>query len=71
MLQTIKLTLDSKEQLSILMPKPRYVSTVEYSERNKSKNSLDESQIRDIHDISFKEYMKEKSRLPAIEGANK
>lgn len=27
--------------------------------------------MRDIHDISFKEYMKEKSRLPAIEGANK
>jgi hypothetical protein len=29
LLQTIRLTLDSKEHLSILMPKPRYVSTID------------------------------------------
>ena len=33
LLDTIRLKLDAKQQLSIAMPKPRYINTIEYSEK--------------------------------------
>jgi hypothetical protein len=33
LLQTIKLKTDAKHQLSIMMPKPRYIATLDYTDR--------------------------------------
>jgi hypothetical protein len=36
-METIRLKLDAKDQLSISMPKPRYMSTIAAPERSKKK----------------------------------
>lgn len=53
LLQTIKLSLDSKDKLSIMMPKPRYASTIQHSERVYLKKGAEEEE-RDFHNISLK-----------------
>ena len=40
LLQTIKLKLDAKDQLSIPMPKPRYLATVDVPEKSKKKEVI-------------------------------
>ena len=43
LLDTIRVKLDSKEQLSISMPKPRYINTIEYSEKvSRNKKIIEE-----------------------------
>lgn len=62
MLQTIKLSLDSKDKLSVLMPRPRY-ATLDYTERPRK-----QEEDKDFHNVSLKKELGEnKERLPRIE----
>ena len=65
LLQTIRLKLDSKEQLSIAMPRPRYMETVAYPERGKSVAEQEE-EVKDWHNVSLRKELHEREKLPKI-----
>ncbi len=53
LLQTIKISHNSQDHLSVLMPKPRYTSTLDYYDKEIIQKDQ-ENQRRDSHNISLK-----------------
>ena len=50
-MQTIRLKMDAKDQLSIPMPKPRYLATIEAPEKSKKKPlHVEEENMKDLND---------------------
>lgn len=62
LLQTIKLSLDSKDKLNVLMPRPRY-ATLDYTERPRR-----QEEDKDFHNVSLKKELGDnKEKLPRID----
>lgn len=58
LLQTIKLKTDAKEQLSIAMPKPRYMATLDYTDRGR-RHIEEEEDMKDWHNFELKRELEE------------
>ena len=70
-MQTIRLKLDAKDQLSIPMPKPRYLATIDAPEKSKRKPlHVEEENMKDLNDwnqlSSSKEIKGDRFELPKI-----
>ena len=65
-MQTIKMKLDSKEQLSIEMPKARYIRTIESATKGQNKKislSVVDEDDHDQTEVDFHHFMLNKGKI--------